>query len=272
MSKSKNAALTLRSRAEQWTILAWQLGIIVVSLAVWEFLVARRLIDEFFFGQPSGVLQYLIENTLNGYLLRHTWVTVYEVILGFVLGTVIGTAAGLALWWSPFLSRVLEPFAVVMNATPKIVVAPILIVWFGIGLMSKVMIAVLICAIVAWLGAFDGVRSTDQDQVDMVRAVGGKRRHVFFKIVVPTSIPWIITTMRINIGLALIGVITGEFLSSTEGLGYLVDRTAKLYQMSHSIAALVVIAIVAAVQFYVVEWIESKLLHWSKEAELEFIT
>lgn len=272
MSGSKNGPPAPRGRAEQWTILAWQIGIIAVTLAVWEYAVARKFASEFFFGQPSKVLDYMIENTLNGYLVLHTWVTVYEVILGFVLGTVIGTACGWALWWSPFLSRVLEPFAVVLNATPKIVVAPILIVWFGIGLLSKVMIAVLICAIVAWLGAFDGVRATDRDQVDMVRAVGGRKRDVFLKIVVPTSLPWIITTMHINIGLALIGVITGEFLSSTQGLGYLVEHTARLYQMSHTIAALVVIAVVAAVQFYVVEWLAAKMLPWAKEAELEFIT
>jgi NitT/TauT family transport system permease protein len=134
------------------------------------------------------------------------------------------------------------------------------------------MIAVLICAIVAWLGAFDGVRNADGDQMDMVRAVGGKPRDVFFKIVVPSSLPWILTTMRINIGLALIGVITGEFLSSTAGLGYLVDSTAKLYQMSHTIAALVLIAAIAGAQFYFVNWLERRLLPWAQEHELEFMT
>lgn len=261
-----------RSASDDWKILVWQIGIVAAILIVWEVSIVTKRADKFFFGQPSEVISYLIEGTLNGYLVINTWVTVYEVVLGFVVGTVLGTAAGLALWWSPYLSKVLEPFAVVLNATPKIVIAPILIVWFGIGLMSKVMIAVSICAIVAWLGAFDGVRATDSDQTDMVRAVGGRNHHVFFKIVVPTSLPWILTTMRINIGLALIGVITGEFLSSTQGLGYLVDSTAKLYQLSHTFAALMLIAALAAVQFWLVGLLEEKLLPWAKEAELEFIT
>ena len=235
-------------------------------------MVANKLADEFFFGRPSKVLAYIVENTLNGELVVHTWVTVYEVILGFVLGTVIGTAFNLSLWWSPFLSRMLEPFAVVLNATPKIVIAPILIMWFGIGILSKIMIAFLICAVVAWLGAVDGVHSTDQDQVDMLRAVGGSKRHVFFNIVVPTSLPWIITTMHINIGLALIGVISGEFLSSTQGLGYLVEKTAQVYQMSDTIVALLIIAVIGAVQFFVVEWLAAKLVPWAREQELEFIT
>jgi NitT/TauT family transport system permease protein len=262
-----------RSRsAEDWKILAWQAGIVVVIVAVWEGAIVLQYADKFFFGQPSEVVVYLVKRTLDGYLLVNTWVTVYEVLLGFVAGTLLGTALGLALWWSPYLSRVLEPYAVVLNATPKIVIAPILIVWFGIGLASKVMIAVSICAVVAWLGAFDGVRATDPDHADMVRAVGGRRRDVFFKIVVPTSLPWILTTMRINIGLALIGVITGEFLSSTQGLGYLVDSTAKLYQLSHTFAALTLIAALAAVQFWLVGLLEKKLLPWAAETELEFIS
>ena len=259
-------------RSDRALVLGSQAAIVVILLAVWEGAVALGWADEFFFGRPSAVVAYLVENTLNGYLLVHTWVTLYEELLGFTIGTAIGTACGLALWWSPFMSRVLEPFAVVFNATPKIVIAPVLIVWFGIGIMSKVMIAVLVCGIVAWLGAFDGVRSADADQMDMIKALGGRRRDVFFRIVVPTSLPWILTTMRINIGLALIGVITGEFLSSSQGLGYLVDSTAKLYKMSDTLAALAVIAALAAAQFYVVNWLESRLLQWSKDDEIDFIT
>ncbi len=262
-----------RARApEDWRILGWQCGIVAAVLLAWEGAILLQYADTFFFGRPSEVVAFLFTRTLDGYLLVNTWVTVYEVALGFVAGTVLGTAVGWALWWSPYWSRVLEPYAVVLNATPKIVIAPILIVWFGIGLTSKVMIAVSICAVVAWLGAFDGVRAADPDHADMVRAVGGRRRDVFLKIVVPTSLPWILTTMRINIGLALIGVITGEFLSSTQGLGYLVDATAKLYQLSHTFAALAMIAALAAVQFWLVGLLERKLLPWAQEAELEFIT
>lgn len=264
----------MKPAAERWLVIGTQVGIILACLALWELLIRSGVIKEFFFGQPSKIVAYLFDQTLSGYLVRHAWVTLYEELLGFVLGTVIGTAVGLALWWSRYLSRVLEPFAVMFNATPKIVIAPILIVWFGIGLTSKVMIAVLICAIVAWLGAFEGVRNADADQMDMVRAVGGRERHVFFKIVAPASLPWIISTARINIGLALIGVITGEFLSSTEGLGYLVEQTARLYQMSETLGALTLIAVAAAAQLYLVNWIEARLFRWAYEPEHrgEYIT
>lgn len=259
--------MKLRGSSNRWIVVGSQLGIVLVTVTIWEYLVRAGVISEFFFGQPSKIVDYIVSNTLNGYLIRHTWVTLYEELMGFAIGTAVGTALGLALWWSPYLSRVLEPFAVVLNATPKIVVAPIMIFWFGIGLTSKVMIAVLICSVVAWLGAFDGVRNADRDQMDMVRAVGGSSVDVFLKVVAPSSLPWIITTARINIGLALIGVITGEFLSSTEGLGYLVDYTAKLYQMSQTLAAVLVIGLLAAAQLSIVNWLESRLFAWAYEPE-----
>jgi len=255
-------------------IAGWQIGITLVALGTWEYLVRNGVASAFFFGQPSRIFAYLLASTADGYLVKHTWVTLYEEILGFGIGTAVGTAFGLALWWSPYLSRVLEPFAVVLNATPKIVVAPILVFWFGIGLTSKVMIAVLICAIVAWLGAFDGWRNADGDQMDMVRAIGGRSWDVFSKIVMPSSLRWILATARINIGLALIGVITGEFLSSTQGLGYLVEYSSEEYHMSQTLAAIVVIAVLAMVQLHLVNWIEKKLFAWAYEPEhaMEFIS
>ncbi len=136
------------------------------------------------------------------------------------------------------------------------------------------MIAVLICAIVAWLGAFEGWRKADRDQMDMVRAIGGRSWDVFTKVIVPSSLSWIITSARINIGLALIGVITGEFLASTQGLGYLVLYTAELYRMSETLAVIVLIALLAMVQLHIVNWVERKLFSWAIEPEhgMDFIS
>lgn len=259
--------MRLRVNSERWKILGIQLSLIFVVLTVWEVLVRFGVISEFFFGQPSKIIEYLAGNMLNGYLPRQVWVTFYEQVVGFTLGTIVGTVIGLALWWSPYWARVFEPVAIMINATPKIVFAPILIVWFGLGLTSKVMISMTTCFVVAWLGAFEGVRNVDPDQGDMVRAVGGRPWDVFYKIVIPNCLPWILTTARLNIGLALIGVITGEFLSSTEGLGYLIDRTAKQYEMSYTLAALVLIAVMAAAQLYSLKWVEAHLFRWADEPE-----
>ena len=176
------------SRASSWHTVAAQQGAIVVAfLAFWEAAIAVGWGTEFFFGRPSRVFAWVGGGLWEGWLVGHTWVTLYEELAGFVVGTVLGTAIGLGLWWSRPLALALSPVAVVLNATPKIVMAPIFIVWFGIGVESKVVLAVSICAIVAWISAFDAIRSVDLDHVDMVRALGGGRWDTFTKIVVPTG-------------------------------------------------------------------------------------
>lgn len=246
-------------------VLALQLCCIGIPLVLWEGAVRAGFADPFFFGQPSEIFAYVWRSLLDGTLLFHTWVTLSEQAIGLMLGTVVGSAIALALWWSRFLSRVLETYAVILNATPKIVIAPLLIVWFGLGMTSKVMISALVTGVVAWLGAFDGVRRCDLDQADLVRALGGRERQVFAKIVVPSVLPYVFSTLRLDIGFSLIGVITGEFLSSTAGLGYLVDTTSKAYEMSHTLSAILVIAAIAAAELWLLARVETHLMHWSDE-------
>lgn len=243
----------------------WLLAITLALLVMWELGVRFGWIDPFFFGQPSEVVAFLVVSTLNGSLLYNAGVTLWAQVLGLALGTVVGTVIGLGLWWSPFWARVSEPYAVILNATPKIVIAPLLIVWFGLGIFSKVMIAALICFVVAWLGAFEAMRRVDPDQVDLMRSLGAKRPRIFRVIVVPSALPDLFATLRLNIGFALIGVITGEFLSSTAGLGYLVDRTAKMYEMSHTLGAIVAIAVLAALQLSLATRAERHLIRWTDD-------
>lgn len=279
MSRSEATSLALgpartkggatRRRMEQafsrvpWRVLALQLCCIGIPLVVWEAAVRAGLADPFFFGLPSEVFAYVGRTLVDGSLLYQTWVTLSEQAVGLLLGTAVGSAIALALWWSGFLSRVLETYAVILNATPKIVIAPLLVVWFGLGMTSKVMISALVTGVVAWLGAFDGVRRCDLNQSDLVRALGGRERHVFAKIVVPGVLPYGFATLRLNIGFSLIGVITGEFLSSTAGLGYLVDTTSKAYEMSHTLGAILVIALIAAAELWLLARAEAYLMHWS---------
>jgi len=256
--------IILRARPRPaWRVVALRLCCIGIPLAMWEIAVRTGMAQVFFFGQPSQVVSYLVTSLANGSLIVNSGVTLSEQIIGLTLGTLVGSAIALSLWWSSFLSRVLEGYAVILNATPKIVIAPLLVVWFGFGMTSKVMIAVLITSIVAWLGAFDGVRRCDPDQADLVRALGGSERQVFAKIVVPSALPYIFATLRLNIGFSLLGVITGEFLSSTAGLGYLVDSTSKTYQMSDTLGAIVAIAVIAALELWVLVRLEARLIGWS---------
>jgi NitT/TauT family transport system permease protein len=240
-----------------------QVAILGSLVLMWE--VAGRLgwAEPFVYGQPSAFFAYLWSGFASGMLFIHASVTLLEQVLGLLIGTALGTGIGLALWWSTYFSRVFEPYAVILNATPKIVIAPLLVVWFGIGLASKIMIAVMITFVVAWLGAFEGVKRADKDQQDLVRALGASEWNVFKKVVLPSCGPAIFATLRMNVGLSLIGVITGEFLSSTHGLGYLVASTAKTYQMSHTLAAIAVLAGIAAIELWIISRAERRWASWA---------
>jgi len=243
-------------------VVTMQIALLGAFVALWEGAVAAGFIETFVYGRPSEMFAFVGGGLVDGSLWRHAGVTLMAQVLGLLVGTVVGTVIGLALWWSPFWSRVFEPYAVILNATPKIVIAPLLIMWFGLGIESKVMIAVLISFVVAWLGAFEGARSADPDQQDLIRAFGGNKWALFAKVVTPSAMPHILATLRMNVGLSLIGVITGEFLSSTAGLGYLVDSTAKAYKMSHTLGAILAIAVIAAMQLWAISRLERKLTSW----------
>lgn len=231
---------------------------------LWEFAVALGWLNETHVGQPSQILVLFLQAARDGTFWKHLGVTLYEELLGFGIGQVGGTVIGLGLWWSRTLSRILEPFAVVFNSIPKIALAPPMIVWFGIYETSKVALAVSICLVVAWLSTYAGVLRVDRDLQDMVRAVGGNRWQVFAKVVVPSTLPWMISAIKINIGFALVGAVVGEFVASNHGLGYVAVQAAIMFQMSLLWMAVFAIVALAAVQYYLVLWLERHLFRWAE--------
>jgi len=241
-------------------VLAGQIALLVGIFAAWEGVAAAGWINPDLGGQPSAMWHAFVASAAAGELWGHLKVTLYEEIVGFTIGTVAGVAIGLGLWWSRTASRVLEPFAVVFNGIPKIALAPPMIVWFGIYETSKIVLAATICVVVAWLAAYAGARMADRDQLDMVRAMGGSRWQQFAKIVVPSSLSWIIAALKINIGFALVGAVVGEFVASNHGLGYMAVQAAILFQMSQLWMVVFVIMAVAAAQYVLVLWLERRLL------------
>lgn len=241
-------------------VLAGQIALLVGIFAAWEGAAAARWFNPDLGGQPSAMWRLFVASAASGELWGHLKVTLYEEIAGFAIGTVGGVAIGLGLWWSRTASRVLEPFAVIFNGIPKIALAPPMIVWFGIYETSKIVLAATICLVVAWLSAFAGARMADRDLLDMVRAMGGSRWQAFIKIVVPSSMSWIIAALKINIGFALVGAVVGEFVASNHGLGFLAVQAAIMFQMSLLWMVVFVIMAVAAAQYVLVHWLERRLL------------
>ena len=194
----------------------------ILFLALWELAAAFSWIDPFIFSSPVRIGRCLWTMALDGTLFLHTGVTLGETVISFFLVVVLGLAAALLLWLSPALAQILEPCLVMLNSLPKSALAPLLIVWLGNNMNTIIVAAVSVALFGSILTLYTGFTSLDQDQIKLIYSLGGTRRDVLFKVLLPGSLPMIISNMKVNIGLCLVGVIIGEFLSSKAGLGYLI--------------------------------------------------
>ncbi len=201
-------------------------------------------------------LQHRIQDARSGELLSDTWYTLFEAILGFVIGTIFGSLLGLALWYSVFVARLVEPFIVAINSVPKIALAPIVVLWFGTGLVSKVALSVSLTAIVALIAAYQAAKDADIDLQSLLISMGADKHQVFFKAVVPSTLPSIIATFRINVGFGLVGAVVGEFISSQRGLGHLIYTASSLYDLNTVWVGLFTLMIMGFVLYYVIDMIE----------------
>ena len=244
-------------------MLTAQIGLLAGCLVLWQAGCWAGLINPLKGGSPTGIAQFLWAGLSSGILVQNAAVTLGEELLGFVIGVGLGTVAALGLWWLPNLSKALAPLIAICNGIPKIALAPPMIVWFGIFETSKIALAAIICLFIAWLSAAEGVRRVDPDNIDMIRAMGASRWHIFRYVVVPSSLPWIVSALKVSIGFALVGAVVGEFVASNQGLGYLAVQAAIFFQISKLWMVIVVIAAIAATQYFGVLLLERKFLHWA---------
>jgi NitT/TauT family transport system permease protein len=244
--------------------IAIQTLFVVVFLAAWEAGARAGLVSPFLVGSPAGIWKIFVISLQNGSLLDDTWTTLFEAILGFVLGTAAGSALGLGLWYSPFVARLVEPFVVAINSVPKIAFAPIVILWFGTGLVSKVALAVSLTSIVALIAAYQAAKDADSDLQALLLTFGATKHQVFYKAVVPSTLPAIIATFRINVGFGLVGAVVGEFISSQKGLGHLIFTASSLYDLNTVWLGLFTLMLIGFVLYFVIDVIERALLPWKQ--------
>jgi NitT/TauT family transport system permease protein len=243
---------------------ALQAAAVIGFFALWEIGVRLGWISAFLVGSPFGISSVAFKMIASGELLSDTWYTLFEAILGFVIGTIFGSLLGLALWYSVFVARLVEPFIVAINSVPKIALAPIVVLWFGTGLVSKVALSVSLTAIVALIAAYQAAKDADVDLQSLLISMGADKHQVFFKAVVPSTLPSIIATFRINIGFGLVGAVVGEFISSQRGLGHLIYTASSLYDLNTVWAGLFTLMIMGFVLYYVIDIIERTSLPWKQ--------
>jgi NitT/TauT family transport system permease protein len=243
-------------------VLIGQIVLTVLFFGLWEIGVRAGWLKVYLYGLPSGAAEKFIQLLANGSLLQHTWITAVEALVGFVIGSTLGSLSGLALWLTPMLAQILRPFIVAINGLPKIALAPLIIVWFGIDIESKIAIAAVITFIVSLMTAYSGALEVDADLIRLMRSLGAKRTQTFFKVVIPSTIPWIVSGLRLNVGFALIGAVVGEYIAAKHGLGYLVYFAGTLYDLNTVWVGLFALMVLALVLDYGVTLIE-RVARWN---------
>lgn len=221
----------------------------ILFLALWELASSFSWIDPFIFSSPSRIILCLRSMVSDGSLFLHTGITLGETLLSFFLVTAVGMAAALLLWLLPTLAQILEPCLVMLNSLPKSALAPLLIVWLGSNTRTIVTAAVSVALFGSILTLHTGFCQTDPDKIRLIYALGGKKKDVLTRVLLPSSIPLIISSMKVNIGLCLVGVIIGEFLSSRAGLGYLIIYSSQVFQMDTLITSIIVLCIMSVILY-----------------------
>jgi NitT/TauT family transport system permease protein len=242
-----------------WVTVTVQLGILVGIVALWELCAAFGVIDKFFWSQPSAIWKTLIVFFTEGDAWTDIGYTFRSTILGFIIGTTAGSLLGLSFWWSRNYAAVAQPYIICFESMPKLALAPLIILVFGLDLTSKVVIAIALTIVVSTLTTYAGVKALDPDGEKLFYSLGASRWQVFRKLVVPSCLPWIISVLRVNIGLALTGAIVGEFISSQHGLGRTIFYAGSTYEISLVWVAVFVLSTLAVIMYAVVSWLENVL-------------
>ena len=240
-------------------ILAVQIAILIIFIALWEILANTGKIDSFITTQPSRIFKTFLDLSSNN-LLEHLRITCIETLVGFLLGTVLGALIAIILWWSPFISKVSEPFLVVLNALPKIALGPVIIIWVGAGMQSIIVMALAISLIVTILDILNGLLLTDKEKIKMAETFNANKFQILTKIVIPANIPTLFNTLKVNIGLSLVGVISGEFLVSKGGLGYLIVYGGQVFKLDLVMTSVIILAIVASIMYESIVILEKKIV------------
>ena len=264
-SKKRSGAARRR-----WIVYAARLSVAVVVIGGWELCAELGVVDSFFFGQPSQIVgqigDWVRNGTALGPLWTQVWVTLEEAVLGFLIGVVLGIVLGIALGRVRLLAEVFGPYIKIMNSIPRIVLGSIFVVWLGLGLSSKVVLAVVLVFFAVFFNAFQGTREVDRNLIANARILGASRGQVTRQVVLPSAVTWIIASMHVSFGFALIGAIVGEFLGADQGLGLLIRQAQGTFNPNGVFAAMLIIAVVALIAEGLITVLENRLLAWRPPA------
>ncbi len=263
---AEERAAVARAINHRRLVLFLRVALAVVTLGAWEFAVEQQWLDAFFFSRPSAIYEQLVnwlsEGTAQGPLWKELMVTMQETVLGFLIGSILGIVFGIALGRNKLMSDVLSIYIKVANAIPRVVLGSIFIIMFGLGMGSKVALAVVMVFFVVFGNAFQGVREADRNLIANAYILGASKRQVTFTVVFPSALSWILASLHVSFGFALVGAVVGEFLGARHGIGLLIATAQGTFNAAGVFAAMIVLAVVALAAEYLLTAVENRLLKW----------
>ena len=239
-----------------------RLAVLVVFLGLWQLVVAVGLVDAFWISTPALIAQELWHLLESGALASDVAVTIYEALVAFVISSALGIICGLLLARSPFWDDVLAPFVLALNSLPRVALAPLIILWFGIGVMAKVVTAFTLVFFILLVNTLGGAKNVDNDIITIARLMGASERDILWKVTFPSALPWIFTGLNLGLTYSLLGVIVAEILASNHGLGYLIAASAASFNTAGVFAGLITLAVVAWLFSLLMRKVEARLLRW----------
>ncbi len=245
-----------RQSRRQTLISTSRLTLLIAFLIIWEVAAKTQIVNPMLTSYPSAIWPTFLDLLHNGNLLMHTWATFKATIVGFFLSMVIGITIAASLWWSDFVNKVLDPFLVITNAMPKIAFVPIFYIWLG-SEYSVYGMAVAISVFITIMVVYEGFRGIDHNKIKLALTLGANRWQILTMVVLPGSVPTLLAALKMNIGLALVGVIVGEFQSANEGLGFLIINGSQVFKLNIVMTSIVVLGVLSGLMYLAVARLEA---------------
>ncbi|MDD4547981.1 MAG: ABC transporter permease [Bacilli bacterium] len=260
MYSDEHKSYLKKLRKNSFLIRLTQIIIVVLFFLLWQLLADFKIINTFITSSPKDVIETIISLHNTNDLYNHIGITVLETLISFLLGTIIGVITATILWWNEFIAKVLDPYLTILNSLPKVALGPIIIIWVGASMNSIIVMALLISVIITIIDVYQGFKDTNSTKVKLMKSFNATRRQIYFKLLLPSSFAKIISTLKINISMSLIGVIMGEFLVSKQGIGYLIMYGSQVFNLDLVVAGIFILCVIATLMYYLVLYIEKRLI------------
>ena len=260
MSYSKERLKYLKKRKkEKIRVFSMQILLFIVFIFLWELFARLKIINTFLTSSPSKIITTLVNLYNTNNLFNHISITVYETILSFVLSIFIGIVIASILWWNNLLSKIIDPYLTILNSLPKVALGPIIIIWIGANMNSIIFMALLISSIISIITIYNGFKNTDIEKIKLMKSLNATKFQIYTTLILRGNIDTIISSLKINISMCLIGVIMGELLVSKEGIGYLIMYGSKVFNLNLVMTGVVLLVIISCILYYLISYLERKL-------------